>query len=139
MAQNIRAYKLLAQPVPSHASQVYFINDRVAIAEHAALQKLTAAPRHSIATALLMNLDQLGIDAVPRDIASENEVALYRAAVRSSVFSHISVRFHRVERCDTDVLLVARMSQWRLKSIAFTWLENYRRLTAIAPRLADED
>eukprot|EP00959_Pyramimonas_sp_CCMP1952_P138765 2904494-Pyramimonas_sp.AAC.1 len=69
LAQNIRAYNMLAFPVLSHISQFYMADSRVYDTEHVALQRLTAAPRHSIATALLKNLGSLGFDAAPRDIS----------------------------------------------------------------------
>eukprot|EP00959_Pyramimonas_sp_CCMP1952_P022775 478478-Pyramimonas_sp.AAC.1 len=60
MIQNIRAYNVLAQPVLSHVGQFYVVNERVTTTEHTALQRLTASPRHAIATSLWKNLDQLG-------------------------------------------------------------------------------
>eukprot|EP00959_Pyramimonas_sp_CCMP1952_P141904 2970434-Pyramimonas_sp.AAC.1 len=40
---------------------------------------------------------------------------------------------------DADVLLLPRLPNWLQHSVAHTWLENYKRLVAIAPRLAEDD
>eukprot|EP00959_Pyramimonas_sp_CCMP1952_P307685 6440034-Pyramimonas_sp.AAC.1 len=77
LAQNIRAYNMLAQPVLSYTSQFYVADKRVHDTEHTALQRLPAAPRHSISTTFLKSLSALGFDAVPRDISCENRAAMH--------------------------------------------------------------
>eukprot|EP00959_Pyramimonas_sp_CCMP1952_P370519 7760027-Pyramimonas_sp.AAC.1 len=75
MAQNIRAYNMLAHLVLSYVSHFYMADKRVSTTEHTALQRLTAAPRHSIPTGLIKNLSSLGYDVVPRNILCENRAA----------------------------------------------------------------
>eukprot|EP00959_Pyramimonas_sp_CCMP1952_P008854 185164-Pyramimonas_sp.AAC.1 len=139
LAQNIRAYDMLAQPVLSYISQFYLADKRAFDTEHTALQRLTAAPRHSISTTLLKNLSSLGFDAVPRHISCENRAALYRAALRSSVFPSIAARFHSIAEYELDVLVVPRMKEWLNGSVTMSCMVNFTQLTALAPHLADPE
>ena len=80
-------YNIYCQPVLQHIAQFYPINKHVLNTEREALQQLPVAPRYSMTSALMYDLENYGISCQARSVEPHARAALFRAAVRSDEFA----------------------------------------------------
>eukprot|EP00959_Pyramimonas_sp_CCMP1952_P018839 398180-Pyramimonas_sp.AAC.1 len=86
LVHNLRACDVFELPVLLRIWQLHPPSDAVLKAEHTALQRLTASPRHAVPSQLLRNISSTGIRSEPRNLVCSSKAAIFRAAVHSRTF-----------------------------------------------------